>query len=170
MRTTAALATIPAASLAAILFPAALFPAAAQAIGDAPAVCDVAHSHASAVFDASNAFTDVLNHSDPTDESAQARFRSTREDLLRQLRDEADAIDGEDVPENFRAATKRYTAAERKFAEAITNEDLDSFQADVDERNAAQHALFGQCNDAIGAAAGAPHDGPGDASAAPAGQ
>ena len=169
MRSAVVLLTVPAASLAG-----SLFPSAAQAIGDAPPVCDVAHSHASAVFDASNAFTDVLNHSDPTDDSAQAQFRSTRADLLHQLRDEADAIDGEDAPENFRAATKRYTAAERKFADAITNEDLDSFQSDVDERNAAQHALFAQCNDAIGGqsdgASPAPHDGADDDSSTPAGQ
>ncbi|MGL6237033.1 MAG: hypothetical protein ACRC20_17040 [Segniliparus sp.] len=167
MRSIPVLVAAPAAGLAAILFPSA-----AQAIGDAPPVCDVAHAHASSVFDASNAFTDVLNHSDPTDDTAQAQFRATRADLIHQLRDEADAIDAEDTPTDFQTTTRRYTTAERKFAEAIVSEDLDSFQTDVDERNAAQHALFAQCNDAIGKQSGsgpdAPLGGVDDGSSAPA--
>ncbi|EFV11777.1 hypothetical protein [Segniliparus rugosus] len=145
MRTLSALLAVSAVGLAANLFPAS-----AHAIGNAPAICDVADSHASAVLNASNAFTDVLGRSDPTDESSQAQFRATRADLIHKLRDEADAIDGQDTPAEFQAVARRYTAAERTFADAIVQGDIDSFQTDVDERNSAQHALFAQCNAAIG--------------------
>lgn len=146
MRTLSALLAVSAAGVTA-----SLFPAPALGIGDAPAVCDVARAHASAVFDASNAFTDVLHsQGDPTAEAAQTKFHSTQTDLVQKLHAEADAIDGEATPADFQPVTKRYTAAERKFADALVQGDLDSFQSDVDERNSAQHDLFAQCNNAIG--------------------
>jgi hypothetical protein len=146
MRTLSALLAVSAAGVTT-----SLFPAPALGIGDAPAVCDIARAHASAVFDASNAFTDVLHsQGDPTAETAQTKFHETQTDLVQKLHAEADAIDSEAAPADFQPVTKRYTAAERKFADALMQGDLDAFQADVDERNSAQHALFAQCNNAIG--------------------
>jgi hypothetical protein len=134
----------------------------AYGIGNAPAVCDVVTTYAPKVQDAFHKLMDTADNADPSKDSDFAEFQSKQSDLVQKLHDETDAIDHQDVPTDFRDPAGRYTTAERNFAEAIRTADIGSFQSDIDERDAAQHALFAKCNDAIDTppTTGAPPDAP----------